>query len=191
MQRHGFVDSPPNHNQERRDKQRNLYARADSDAHRQVHLVLHGDHDSRDMLRRVANNRDQYKSHEILADPCCLHDVIDARDEVIRANADDDGRDEEDDGSGDGAHAGLLGLGIGVELRDVGVLEVTVEEVVVGAQLEVEIEAVEEEEDDGSAAREQEDGVAGVGLYPLLLAVKDVIELECVSGMKGKVGKGV
>lgn len=52
-----------------------------------------------------------------------------------------------------------------------------VEEVVVGAQLEEEVEDVEEQEDDGGAAREEEDGVAGVGLYALLLAVEDVVEL--------------
>lgn len=131
------------------------------------------------MLRRVPHDRNENKPHESLADPRRRNHVVDAADKIIRAHGDDDGGDDQHDGGRDGAHAGLLSLDLGAALRDGHVLVpvVTVEEVVVGAQLEEEVEDVEEEEDDGRAAREEEDGVARVGLDALLLAVEDVVEL--------------
>lgn len=129
------------------------------------------------MLRRVPNNRDQDKSHKRLANLGRLNNIINAAHKIIRAHGDDDRRHDEDYRGGDGAHAGLLGLDVGAALGDGRVGALAVEEVVVGAQLEEEVEDVEEQEDDGRAAREEEDRVAGIRLYALLLAVEDVVEL--------------
>lgn len=129
------------------------------------------------MLRRIPHNRNQDKPNKSLADLRRLDNLIDAPDQIIRAHRNDDRGDDEHEGRGDGAHAGLLGLDVGAALGHGGVGALAVEEVVVGAQLEEEVEDVKEEEDYGGAAGEEEDGVAWVGLYALLLAVEDVVEL--------------
>jgi hypothetical protein len=63
-----------------------------------------------------------------------------------------------------------------------------VEEVVVGAQLEPEVHDVEDEQDDGGAAGEED----GAGLVILGASVEDVVKLEArkslVRGKKPQVG---
>ena len=146
------------------------------------------------MLRRVPHNGDQDKPHKRLADPRRRDNVVDASDKVIRADGDDDRRDDQHGGRGDGAHAGLLdlvlglGLDLNTALRDGHALVVAVEEVVVRAQLEEEVEDVEEQEDDGRAAREEEDGVVRVGLDAPLV-VEDVVELVAALAEAGEAGE--
>lgn len=112
--------------------------------------------------------------------------MINAAHKIIRANRNHNRRDDEDNRGGDGAHAGLLGLDVLAPLHDGRVGALAVEEVVVGAQLEEEVEDVEEQEDHGGSAGEEEDRVAGVGLYALLLAVEDIVELCRVSYLSWK-----
>lgn len=143
------------------------------------------------MLSGVAHDGDEDEPDKVLADVSRFDDVIDTPDEVVGAQGDDDSRGDEDDGGGHGTDAGLLGgLRLGLDfdavLADDGagglaveeIMVTAVEEVVVGTDLEEEVEDVEDQEDDGRAAGEEEDRVGRVGLDSLLLAVEDVVELR-------------
>jgi len=131
------------------------------------------------MFRRVAHNGNENQTDKSLANLGRLDDGIDARDKVVGADGDNNGRGDKDDDGGDEAHAGLLMLALllllDASLGGLGVFVVhAVEEVVVGTELEPEVEAVEEEEDDGSTAGEEEDGAFLI----FVRGVDDVVELR-------------
>ena len=157
MQRHVAIDDPAEDDEEGRDEQGDLQRRPERDAHGQVHLVLDGDDDGRDVLGGVADDGEQDQADERLGDVGRLDERVDAVDEELGADGHGDGHDDEHGGRGPGAHLGLVfilrfGLGFGFGVEEVGV----------GAQLEEEVEHVEDEEDDGCAAREREDVGLGV-----------------------------
>lgn len=178
MERHRLPDDPANNDEERGNQKGDLNAGADCDAHGQVHLVTNGNHHGRDMLRRVSNNRDQDKTNEGLADAGRLDEGVDAANEVVGADSDQNGGDDKHRSGGNGAQDGLFFL---VVLLVAGFGDLGngtgfgIEEVAVGAQLEDQIENVEQQENNGGAAREDQDAV---GLVLGLALVKDGIELH-------------
>merc|ERR1712070_526886 len=97
------------------------------------------------------------EADEGLADARGLDDGVDGVDEVLGADGDEDGDDDEADTRGHGAKdLGLFGLAAFVAFLGFGV-----EELGVRLELEVEVEAVEDEHDDGGAAGEEEDVLVG------------------------------
>ena len=179
--RHVAINNPPNNDQEWGNSQRNLNTRANSHTHGEVHLITHRHDNSGNVLSSVTNNGDKNQTNKRLANLCALDNVVDAADEVVCANGDEDGDDDEDHAGSNGAEDGFFVLeGLGAAILVVfdgavgGGLALGVKEVAVGAELEDEVEDVEEEEDDGGAAREGEDGadfVFGAGLF------EDAVEL--------------
>jgi hypothetical protein len=72
------LSSPPaDQDEERDDKERDLDARADGDAHREVELVLAGDGDSRDVLGRIAADRKKDQADPLLRDTIGLGEAVD------------------------------------------------------------------------------------------------------------------
>lgn len=149
MERHGLVeDGPAENDEERGDEEGDLDAGADGDAHGEVHLVPDGDDDGGDVFGGVSDNGDEDQADEVAADPGGLDDVVDASNEVVGTDGDEDGGDDENEAGGDGTHDGNFGLFVGV-------LVLRVKEVVVGSELEPEVHDVEKEEDDGGASRKE------------------------------------
>lgn len=173
MQGHILADDPANNNQERGNTQSNLNAGANRNTHSQIHLVPDRNHHGRDMLRRIAHNRDQYQTDEVLAYTRALDDVVDAADQVLGADSDEEGGHDEDACGGNGAECGRL---LGVLLGD---LVLGVEEVAVGLELEDEVQNVEAEQDDGGSAGEDEDAAVLLLLVAVRL-VEDGVELNMV-----------
>jgi len=60
VQGHLDVHHPAQNDQEGSDEEGDLQAAANRDTDRKVHLILVSNHDGRDMLRGVADNRDQH-----------------------------------------------------------------------------------------------------------------------------------
>lgn len=159
MECHVLPDDPAQDDQERRHEERNLHRRADRHAHGEIHLVLDGHDDGCDVLRGISDDREEYQAHERLGDVCGLDERVYAADEILGAHGHRDSDDDEHAGCLPRAQLRLLffaaatafaGLGLGVEERGV------------GAQLEDEVEHVEDEQDDGSAAGEEEDVCFGI-----------------------------
>ncbi len=179
MQRHRLPDGPPQHNQRRRNQQRNLDARADGHAHSQVHLVLDGDHTRRDVLSSVANNGDQNQPDKRLADLTRRHQRVDAVHHVISAHRDDERRHDEHQPGGPRPQQRLL-LVLLARRRG---LRLGLKQLLVRAQREVEVQHVEQQQDHGGAAREDED--AG-----LLVVLVGLVEHAVQRGGEDHRGRG-
>lgn len=138
------------------------------------------------MLGGVADNGDEDQTDKGLADVGGLDNVVDAADEVVGADGDEESDDNKDGSGGNGADDGLLMLFLGFPLGGLGGLVVArlglgvvvaVKEVAVGAELEEEVEDVEDEKNDGGTAGKDENGVA---LLPGATLVEDGVELKVV-----------
>ncbi|KAB8337329.1 hypothetical protein FH972_021628 [Carpinus fangiana] len=195
VQGHGLADDPAEDDEEGCHEERNLHGAADGNAERQVHLVLVRDDDGSDVLGCVADNGQQDKTDESFGDVCLFDNGVDAIDEEFRANGDADGDDDQGDASRDGRQcvtllpAAILGLLLGHGV----VLSLLVEEVCVRIELEVQVGAVEKEEDNGSAVRQQQHIGLGVvarnGNVKLLLVATNAAGDEAAAEDKQDVGQ--
>lgn len=153
MERHFFADDPAEDDEERGDEEGDLHGAADGDADGEVHLVLVGDDAGGDVLGGVADDGEEDQADEGLADARGLDDGVDRVDEVFGADGDEDGDDDEADAGGDGAEdLRFFGFAAFVAFLGFGV-----EELGVRLELEVEVETVEDQHDDGGASGEEED----------------------------------
>ena len=94
IQRHLPVHDPPEDDYEGRDEERDLDRAANRDADAQVHLVLHGNRDRGDVLRRVADDGEDDKPDEDLADGAGRYEAVDRLDHEVSANRHQAGRYE-------------------------------------------------------------------------------------------------
>lgn len=157
MEGHRLANDPANNDEERSHQKGDLNAGANGHTHSKVHLVANSNDNSCHMLRRVADNWDQNQTDEGLADASCLDNVVDASNQVIGTDGDQNSGDNEDGGGSNGAQDGLLLLvSLGGSLDGGGL---GIEQVAVGAKLEDEVEDVEQEKDDGGATGQDEDAV--------------------------------
>lgn len=140
----------------------------DGHAHGQVHLVSQGNHDSRDVLGRIAHDRDQNKTNECFADVRFLNNVVDAAHQVVGTNGDQDRNYDENCSGGDWAHlwAPSVLLFLGLSFR--------VEEIAMCAELEEKVHDVQKQENNGGASRQDQD--AGL-LVLLFVLTEDGVEL--------------
>lgn len=137
MERHVTSNNPPDNNEEWSDAQRNLDARANCYTHSQVHLVAKSDDYSSNVLRSVSNNGDQDQTDECFADICAFDNVVDASDQVIGTDGNQNRYNDKNRGSSNWAQSGLFGL-----LAFGGDWVLGVEKVAVRTKLEHEIEGV-------------------------------------------------
>ncbi|SPQ17766.1 dc4f53da-dfb0-4c38-a6c9-e9240d81f7be [Thermothielavioides terrestris] len=124
VERHFAVHDPADDDDERRDEERDLDRAADGDANRQVHLVLHGHRDGRDVLGRVADDGQDDETDEDLAEGARLDEPVDRVDHELGADGDERRRQEQENHSS-GARQfhgvrlfGDDGLGRGARQRD-------------------------------------------------------------------------
>lgn len=169
MQCHGLPNGPTNNNEERGNAECDLDAGTDSNAHGQIHLVANGDNDGSDVLSSISNNWDENETNKRLADASAFHDIIDTADEVVGTDGHENSSQYENDGGGNWAHAGLLGL--------FGILELSlgIEKVAVSTELEDEIDDVEEQKNNGCATRKNKDALLFASSIPL---IKNTVELR-------------
>lgn len=117
------------------------------------------------MLGRVAHDGQQDEADEGLGDVHRLDERVDRAHEVLGAHGHGHGGQDQDGGGGERAELRLLGrqprLGRGHALLG---QRLGVEEVGVRAQLEAEVEHVEDQQDDGGAVAEDQHGGVRVGL---------------------------
>lgn len=161
MERHGLAHGPAEEDEEGGDEEGDLHGGADGDADGEVHLVLVGDDDGRDVLCCVADDGDEDQTDEGLGDAGALDDGADGADEVVGADGDEDGDEDEDDGGGVGRKYLAFLLLASFFTFTCGFF---VEEAGVGLQLKEEVEDVEDKEDDRSAVRQDQDVVVSRGL---------------------------
>lgn len=134
---HGLAHDPAKKNHERSDKQRDLHRATNRHVDGQIHLILVGNNDGRDVLCSVSDDGKQNQTNESLGDVGSLDNGVDAVDQVLSANGDDDGDNEKSDTGGNGVQDVLLRLFLLLSLR--------IEEVRVRLQLEVKVHDVENE----------------------------------------------
>lgn len=120
------------------------------------------------MLSGIADDRDENETNKGLADVSTLDNVVNAADKVLGANGNKDGDDDEDDTSSNSAHVRLFLL-----LFSLGLI-LGIEKVAVRAKLEEEVHDVEDEQDDGGAARKGEDAL---GLVLGAVLVENSVQL--------------
>lgn len=171
MKRHFTSNNPTDNDEEGGDAQGNLDAGANRHTHGQVHFVAKSNDYSSNMLRRVSDNGDENQTNKGLADVCSLDKRVDASNQVIGTDGDQDGNDDKNDGGSNGTHRGLLGLLTVGANRIFGV-----EKVAVRAKLEDEVESIQDEENDSSSAGQNQNAMVPVAVARILL-VEDAIEL--------------
>lgn len=132
---HWLINDPAKDDEEGGDEERNLHGAANGDVDGQIHLALVGDNDGCNVLGGVADNGDQDQTDEGLADVGGLDDGVNAADEEVGADGDNDcSHDQSDTGSNRGKNVFLLifrVLGLDV-----------IEQVMMTKQLEIEVEKV-------------------------------------------------
>jgi hypothetical protein len=159
VQGHGLADDPAEDDEEGSDEKGDLHAAANRDTDGQVHLVLVGDDAGGDVLGGVADNREEDQTDEGLADVEGVDDCVDGVDQVFGADSDCECDENQADGGWDGTQDLRLLLSTILTL----LLLLGVEQVCVGLQLEEQVEAVEDEHDDGGAVRQDKDVIFRVG----------------------------
>lgn len=132
---HRSTNDPANNDEEGRDQEGNLDRRTNRNTHGEIHLITEGDDNSSDVLSSIANNGNQDQTNESSANSGGLDKIINAVNEVIGADSDEDGSDTEDGNSGKGSNSRLLWLNFLAVL----VLVLGVEKVTVCSELEDEI----------------------------------------------------
>ena len=97
-----FIGWPIEHaeqDEDRRDEQRDLEARAEGHGHRELHLVLGRELDRDEVLGQVADGRDDDDADEEGRQPERLDERLDGADEDLRQHREERrGREEHDDG---------------------------------------------------------------------------------------------
>ena len=162
VQRHGLADDPAEDDEEGRHEQGDLQAAAEGDADGEVHLALARDDDGRNVLGRVADHRDQDQADKGLADVRRLDQGVDAVDQELGAHRHDNRHEDEREAGGPRTeHLPVVLLFLllrGLFDASFGFVRVgLVEEVQVSLQLEVEVEHVERQQDDGRPVRQDHD----------------------------------
>ena len=173
VQCHISVNDPADDDQKRGDTKGNLDAGANCDTHGKVHLVPNSYHDGGDVLGSVSDDRDQDETNEALADMHRLYNGVDAADKVLSTYGDQNRDDDENSSGSNWTQGGLL------RLIFLGQLPFGVKQVAVRTELENQVDDIEEQEDDGSAARQSED--AGPLANICVGSVEDGIKLEMMS----------
>ena len=172
VQGHLDTHDPAQDDQEGSDEKGDLQAATDRNTDRKIHLILVSHHDGSDMLCGVADDRDQHQTYERLAHAGLLHDTVNAADQVIGANGHQNGDDDQCHGGSPRAEEALF-LFLLFTTCVLGIAAVALlEQLCVGAQLEVKVHNVEHEQDDGRTVRQDED----VGLGILLGLGKGGVE---------------
>lgn len=148
VQRHGLVHDPAEDNEEGSHEKGDLHRAADGHVDSEIHLALVCDDDGCDVLGGVSNDGDQNETDECLADVRRLDNRVDAVNKELGANGDHDGHNNKRNTGGGGRQdLALLLVIISSLVLNVG------EQVVVRVELEVEVQHVEDEQDDGGAVR--------------------------------------
>lgn len=153
VQRHVLTQDPAEDDKEGGDEEGDLHGAADGDADGQVHLVLVRDDDGSDVLGRIADDGQQNQTNEGFTDARRGDDGVNAVDQVLGAHSDQYGDEDEADGSRDGAEdLGLVGLAALPAF-----LRLCVEQPRVRLELEDQVQDVQDQQDDRSAARQDQD----------------------------------
>lgn len=113
------------------------------------------------MLRGISDDREEDQPHERLGDVHRLDERVDAAHEILGAHGHRNSDDDEDAGCLPRAQLRFLFLAAAAVAAFAG-LVLGVEECGVGTQLEDEVEDIEDEQDDGGAAGEEEDVCFGI-----------------------------
>jgi hypothetical protein len=171
VQRHGLVHDPAKNNQERSDEERDLHGGSDGHVDGEVHLALVCDDDGGDVFGGIADNGDEDKSDEGLADVCGCDDGVDAVYEVLGAYGDEHGDEDESNTSGNRRQD----LGFFLLAASLLVLDIR-EQAVVAVELEVEVQDVEDEQNDGGAVGEDEDVLVRLEVVVLVVAVHNCVK---------------
>lgn len=176
MKSHGLVENSPSEDDQKRGNEKgDLDARANGNTHGKVHLVANSHNNGRDVLCRVTDDGDENKTNKVLADVGGFDNGIDTFDEVIGADGDQDSGNDENDGRRNRAHDRLLNLLLVV------VLSLGIEEVGVSAQLEPEVQDIEQQQNDGGTAGEDQDAVLLLGAFGLVenrIELRDIVSHE-------------
>lgn len=171
MKRHFITSDPANNDQEGSNQKGNLDRRTDGNSHGKIHLVPGGDNNSSDVLRSIADDRNQDETNESSANTGSLDEIIDTVNEVIGTESNKEGGDSQDGDSSNGTKSGFHVFNLPAAF----VLVLGIEKVAVRSNLENEVQDVEREKNDGSTVRQCEDTL---GLLVRTTLVKDGVELE-------------
>lgn len=179
MQRHVLAHDPAQDDQERRHEQRDLQTAADGNVDGKVHFAFESDHDSSHVLGSVSNNGDEDEADEGSADVGTLNNGVNAIDEVIGAEGDEDSNDNEGDHSWD-RREGVAFLG-SILLLGLLALRLSIgEEFMMGKKLEDNVKNIEEEKDHSSATRQKLD----VRVIVFDSSIFAVLRDSCVKGSR-------
>jgi len=121
-ERERLADHPGDRDEERDDKEGDLDRRADGDREREVDLVLDRDGDGRDVLGRIADEREEDEGDKLARDAAVGREAVDRADQELGRHAGDDDDDEEDEeglqsrgkrgGGGSASMTGRMGNGL-------------------------------------------------------------------------------
>ena len=121
-----------------------MHGASNRHAHRQVHLILHGNHDGCDMFRSIADDWKENKTDEGFRDMGGFDKGIDGINEILGADSNSNCDDHENEGSSPRSHLWLLRIVVFGSL-------LSIEKIGMGTKLEDEIEHVEYKKDYGGA----------------------------------------
>ena len=173
VQSHGLVHDPAEDDKEGGDEKSDLHGAADCDVDGQVHLALVCDDDGCHVFGGVSDDRNQNQTNEGLTDVRRFDDGVDAVDEVFSTYSDKNGNNHKRNTGGDGRKnlAVLIFVISTLLVLDIG------KEPVVGVQLEVQVQDVEDEENNRGAVRQEQDVLLGlVGATVLLVALDGSVQ---------------
>lgn len=142
VQSHGLVNDPAEDDKEGGDEKSDLHGAADCDVDGQVHLALVCNDDGCHVFGGVSDDRNQNQTNEGLTDVRRFDDGVDAVDEVFSTYSDKNGDNHKRNTSSDGRKnlAVLIFVISALLVLDIG------KKPVVGVQLEVQVQDVEDEE---------------------------------------------
>mmetsp|Transcript_3035 Transcript_3035/g.7566 ORF Transcript_3035/g.7566 Transcript_3035/m.7566 type:complete len:301 (+) Transcript_3035:100-1002(+) len=155
---HGDVYRPAEHHAEGDDQDGDLRGRADSHAQRDVHLVLHREHDGGGVLRGIAHDGQQDGGHKGQRHAPAVGRSLDGVDQVVRQHGHQNGEEAQPKNAAPEAQHGLLLVVV------VACILLLVKEVLVRVELEREVGAVDEEHDDADEAAQADVVVGAVQL---------------------------
>ena len=109
-QRQGFTQSPSDNNQNWNDEERDLNARSDGDAHRQIKFTLPGNHDRGGVFCGVGDDGNDNKGDPFLVDRRMLNETVDALDETLGGKVGEYCDEDQKEQGGRGVHAGIFNM---------------------------------------------------------------------------------
>ena len=168
MQSHLLAHDPAEDDKEGGDEESNLHGAADCDVDGQIHLALVCDDDGCNVFCSVSDDWNQNQTDEGLTDVRRFNDGVDAVNEVFSTHSDKNGDNHKCNTGSDGRKnlAVLIFVISTLLVLDIG------KEPVVGVQLEIQVQDVEDEEDNRGAVRQKQNILLGlVGAAVLLVAL--------------------